>query len=377
MPTLPAIQPHTEAKHHILRYYLDEWFPILGRTHNSLQYIDGFSGPGEYEGGEPGSPIIALRTLRRHEGFKRFTQRGGDIDFLFVDNNREFCRYLRRKIEQDSWPEAFRVEIKYDDFEDVVAHLLDSIAAGLQQMPPSLVFIDPFGPSGFSMGLLERLSSFKRVDVLINLNCLEFVQWILPDPSKHITADRLYGGPRWRPALRLNGNARTMFLVSEYELALQEIGWRGTSFEMVNNRNQTAYNLVFGTGSPKGMEAIKRAMRSSSQTGEFRYSDMIDTAQPALLGLDSSNGYPREIGDYLFGKYEGQEVSFGRLIEVEIDWHRRWLSSDLRQGLAYLEYGDDRRIVRVRNADGRSRRKRSYPDGCYVLFDRSSQRRLL
>ena len=41
------------------------------------------------------------------------------------------------------------------------------------------------------------------------------------------------------------------------------IGWRGTSFEMVNKQNQTAYHLVFGTGSPKGMEAIKRAMRSA------------------------------------------------------------------------------------------------------------------
>ena len=53
------------------------------------------------------------------------------------------------------------------------------------------------------MELLERLTQYKRVDLLINLNHNEFVQWILRDPSKHVTADRLYGGPRWRPALNL------------------------------------------------------------------------------------------------------------------------------------------------------------------------------
>ncbi len=58
MSSLPPIQPHTQAKHHILKYYLDEWFPILGRARGSLRYIDGFAGPGEYEGGEDGSPIM-------------------------------------------------------------------------------------------------------------------------------------------------------------------------------------------------------------------------------------------------------------------------------------------------------------------------------
>ena len=29
------------------------------------------------------------------------------------------------------------------------------------------------------MKLLERLASFKRMEVLINLNCNEFIQWVL------------------------------------------------------------------------------------------------------------------------------------------------------------------------------------------------------
>ena len=175
----------------------------------------------------------------------------------------------------------------------------------------------------------------------------------------------------------LDGRARAMFLVDEYEKALREIGWRGTSFEMVNTQNQTAYHLVFGTGSYKGMEAIKRAMRNASQTGEFRYTDRIDSAQPVLLGLDMANEYPTEIGEFLFQKYQGQEVALDRLIEDEVNWHRWWLPPDLREGLKNLEYGDNRGIVNVRNRDGRTRRRGTYPEGCHIEFGRPPQGRLL
>ncbi len=62
-----SIPPHTRAKHEILRYYLGAWFPILATIQHRLLYIDGFAGPGEYEGGEDGSPIIALKVAKDHK----------------------------------------------------------------------------------------------------------------------------------------------------------------------------------------------------------------------------------------------------------------------------------------------------------------------
>jgi len=44
--TLWEIDPHTKAKHEILRRYLNAWFPILNSWNNRIIYIDGFSGPG-------------------------------------------------------------------------------------------------------------------------------------------------------------------------------------------------------------------------------------------------------------------------------------------------------------------------------------------
>ena len=33
---------------------------ILNKYNKTVNYIDGFCGPGRYKGGEPGSPLIAL-----------------------------------------------------------------------------------------------------------------------------------------------------------------------------------------------------------------------------------------------------------------------------------------------------------------------------
>ncbi|WP_083521274.1 three-Cys-motif partner protein TcmP [Alicyclobacillus kakegawensis] len=55
------MEPHTQAKHIILRNYLRAWFPIMGFTNRRVLFIDGHAGPGIYTDGEDGSPVIAIR----------------------------------------------------------------------------------------------------------------------------------------------------------------------------------------------------------------------------------------------------------------------------------------------------------------------------
>jgi three-Cys-motif partner protein len=78
LPTVWDADPHTLAKHGILRRYLDAWLPILTRqaallrrqfgnlNSREILYIDGFAGPGKYTGGEKGSPVIALEAAIQH-----------------------------------------------------------------------------------------------------------------------------------------------------------------------------------------------------------------------------------------------------------------------------------------------------------------------
>lgn len=66
--TLWERDEHTEGKHLVLEHYLKAWFPILGmgRMNRRILFVDGFAGPGKYKGGEPGSPLVAMRVLADH-----------------------------------------------------------------------------------------------------------------------------------------------------------------------------------------------------------------------------------------------------------------------------------------------------------------------
>src|SRR5437870_2572751 len=70
LPTIWNAEPHTIAKHGILRSYLEAWAAILAQScytkSQELLFVDGFAGPGEYTGGEPGSPIVALQAVADH-----------------------------------------------------------------------------------------------------------------------------------------------------------------------------------------------------------------------------------------------------------------------------------------------------------------------
>lgn len=93
--TLWPIDRHTQAKHEILRRYLGAWFPILIQHFQRARIIDGFAGPGEYKGHEPGSPIIAIDALRRSVSNSEQMRK---VAFLFIDERENRCGHLYGQI---------------------------------------------------------------------------------------------------------------------------------------------------------------------------------------------------------------------------------------------------------------------------------------
>lgn len=89
--------PHTRAKHRILRAYLDAWFPILASIKKAerVLFVDGFAGPGEYSGGEEGSPTIAIRAALEHKA--RFAV---PVRLVFIEVDPERHQHLCGVIER-------------------------------------------------------------------------------------------------------------------------------------------------------------------------------------------------------------------------------------------------------------------------------------
>src|SRR5712672_2541721 len=106
--TIWPLEPHTRAKHEILKRYLQAWMVILSQGRfPEILYIDGFAGPGEYETGEAGSPIIALDTALAFR--PALTAK---VHFLFVEKDTDRADHLRRQVALRSLPTNFRFIIE-------------------------------------------------------------------------------------------------------------------------------------------------------------------------------------------------------------------------------------------------------------------------
>ena len=66
----------------VLKNYMDAWLPIMRRWNGRVLFIDAFAGPGEYAGGQDGSPIIALKSLIDHSARQMMPRRD---HFIFIE----------------------------------------------------------------------------------------------------------------------------------------------------------------------------------------------------------------------------------------------------------------------------------------------------
>ncbi len=110
--TIWDIEPHTEAKHAILRKYLDAWLPIITRWNGRVLYIDGFAGPGEYIGGKDGSPIIAIKAILEHRAEIK-----SEVIMLFVEADTDRCEFLKQKISSLKIPSNVKIECVCNQFD--------------------------------------------------------------------------------------------------------------------------------------------------------------------------------------------------------------------------------------------------------------------
>ncbi|HLG69796.1 MAG TPA: three-Cys-motif partner protein TcmP [Chloroflexota bacterium] len=190
MAAVWPVDSHTLAKHELLRRYPGAWFPILTFQgyHGRVGYIDGFSGPGIYEGGEPGSPLIALRTLVEHPRFDQLAKT--EFVFLFIEKDRARFESLRSEI-QKFWaavptgqPPNVKYQVANAEFADVAEELVAKLGANGRQIAPTFAMIDPFGWKGVPMKIIAELLAAPRTEVFFTFMYDSINRWIEhPEPA--------------------------------------------------------------------------------------------------------------------------------------------------------------------------------------------------
>ena len=165
--TLWPLEPHTRGKHLVLRGYLDAWFPIMGRWNGRILFIDGFAGPGEYERGEPGSPLIAIKAFKDHRTRHLVT---AEVIFAFIEKDPRRAEHLEELIARvrPSLPPTCTVEVECGLFNETMTNTLDDLDAQKTSLAPAFVMVDPFGVSGTPMSVLRRILSNSKCEVYVS-----------------------------------------------------------------------------------------------------------------------------------------------------------------------------------------------------------------
>lgn len=282
--TLWPITRPTQAKHTILRKYLDAWLPILGagqRAHNNVVLIDGFAGPGCYAGGEPGSPLIMLDAYLSHSAAIRAT-----AHFFFIEERHDRYEYLCREVAKlTSRPRE--IEIIEGAFADKFPALIEGLALQFGQLPPTFTFVDPFGADEIPVAISTPMLEIPHCEMLVYFPVAYLARFVEQPEFKPIL-DGLYSGEGWKRALSAPSfEARKRILHDMFLAELQKrVRWvRSFEITPAAEAGGNTYHLFFGTGSRLGMRRMKYAMwKVDPESGQgFRDSTLAD--HPVLFEL--------------------------------------------------------------------------------------------
>lgn len=136
-------QPRAVFKHGLLARYAYYFASRGGSYDRPVLLIDGYAGPGRYEDGAPGSPLLLASQAERAKLLKR------NVELVCVEKDEEHATRLGHALRAEFAGSPARVECSPVD--DV---LLDLVRRNAEKS--ILVFIDPFG-LGLQRTLLEAL----------------------------------------------------------------------------------------------------------------------------------------------------------------------------------------------------------------------------
>lgn len=358
------IEAHTKAKHEILRRYLGAWFPILSSGSGKIIYLDGFAGPGIYDGGEDGSPVIALQTAVDHVLRAHLTE----IVFFFIEKDKNRAKMLGEVLKKrfPSLPKNIKYMVEGDaEFAPTFEHVLNELEKQGSRIAPTFAFLDPFGFSDLPMNLIGRLLKCNKCEVFITFMA-GFIRRFL-DERRESALNELFGTEEWKKCRDITDSEEKLkCLVGLYEKQLKNLGGAKyvRSFGMIGEQNQIVYYLIYATKSLKGLEVMKDAMLKVDRTGAYKFSDITGFNQTFLDDFQDEPSWVQNAADALYFKFRGKTVPYADVYEfIVADTPFPFKKSLI---LKHLEKRFPPKIVNVSNRQ----RAFTYPPGCWITFSK-------
>ena len=322
-------------KARIVAKYLPAWANVVARRAGSyIVYFDPFCGPGVYEDGEMGTPLLVLDAVAESPVLCQ------KLITVFGDSDEDHCSRLKSRIATlkaagrlGRYPTVFHQEVN----EGLAMHLSE------QQLSPTLTFLDPCGYKGISLSLINSVLKDRYCDCLFFFNYDGVNRGLsVPGVADHINA--LFGPERAdgiRAAVRgLTPDDRERLVMRELDAALRDghanyVRW----FRFIRNgARRTSHYLVFVSKSFRGYDIMKQIMASEgkrSPEGVPLYE--FDPQEPEYIQTGLFDGSQLDsLREDLTRRFSGQKLALSDLHEQH-SANTDYLLDNYREVLRSLE----------------------------------------
>ena len=357
--TIWRLEDHTVGKHRVLRRYLEAWLPIMLSSNERVLFIDAFAGPGEYSGGEKGSPVIALEAFLSHSNLHSMT---GGISFVFIEKESPRAQHLEQVIGrfQGKLPARSQVKVLQGSFTNELPYALDAIDLQNATQAPAFVMVDPFGVSDTPMSLIGRILANPKSEVYISF-MYDYVNRFKKSPEFSDPLDELFGCREWRDGInKEDAEQRKSFFYGLYKEQLRAAGAKYVLHFDLYQKQRLKYALFFATSHPRGCDKMKQAMWKVAPFGNFQFRSGLK--DQLILGQEFVDLSPlrRDLLD-----------EFGRDQCVAIEDIGLFMSSDKTA----FHTGHHKQVLRDMENDGELAveqgtrvRQGTFPDGTRLRF---------
>ena len=334
------------------------WLPIMLYSNDRVLFIDAFAGPGEYLGGEEGSPVIALKALCERSDKDKMR---GRIDYMFIEKDAARAAHLKKTIAPilSRLPNGCGVDVYTGTFTKAMSAALDAIDAQNAQLAPSFVMIDPFGVSGTPMSLIERILTNDKAEVFITF-MYSSINRFKSRPGWEALLNDLFGCDEWKEGIDMpDSNERKDFFYDLYKKRLRESGAKFVLHFDLYEGNSLVYALFFATKSEQGCDKMKQAMWNVAPFGDFRFKGGMNNQ--LTLGLQVDFQSLRDELREQFGL--GEWLSIESAQEFMRSDKTLFHSGQLKRVLADMESGEELEV----DSESRNRSK-TFPKGTRFRF---------
>lgn len=297
-------KPWSRRKDFILEYYLDPYLSAIQRVRRPILIVDCCAGPGCFDDGEPGSPIIIC------ERVKQVLTKGSTVDISVrcIESDADLFKSLEQNLSEYEFAAA-----RFGTFSEYLPRI-----ANAAESHSTFLYIDPFAIEGLEWNGLDQVfaqvASGVSVEVLLNFNAGAFVRRGLgtlkrpipePDPEIEDTEDveiertnippieklnAAVGGDWWIPILSETNSFPTQVsliaegLIDRLRNRFSEVCSIGLKAE--DHHTVPKYYLIFASREPLALIFMNEAMLKVKHAGHVTMDLLAHGELASLIFLE-------------------------------------------------------------------------------------------